>query len=131
MRARSPGHSLRTVVLRGTTVLLWAVFASTSAPVASAPPTTPQVVGRPLFLKTCAPCHSPDGSASTPAARKLGVKDLRASRISDADIARQIRDGVQAVPEKASQKMPAFRETLSAEQIESLVPVVKALRKTK
>lgn len=107
-------------------LLLVGVPDSSGAP-GSPPAAAPPATGRALFLKTCAPCHSQDGSASTPAARKLGVKDLRLSRIPDADIARQIRDGI--LDPKGQQKMPAFRETLTPSQIDSLLPVVKALRR--
>lgn len=82
--------------------------------------------GKELFLKNCAPCHGPDGSARSPAARKLGVRDLRPSTLSDEKIAQQIRNGVQDAGGKA--KMPAFEDKFSADEIEALVRVVKALR---
>ena len=80
-----------------------------------------------LFVKVCAPCHSKDGTAQTPAARKLGVKDLSQSKLTDAQIIEQIREGKQ--PGKSESKMPAFKEKLSPEEIESLVAVVKQFRK--
>ena len=80
-----------------------------------------------LFLKVCAPCHSKDGTAQTPAARKLGVKDLSQSKLTDTQIIEQIREGKQ--PSKSESKMPAFKEKLSPQEIESLVAVVKQFRK--
>jgi len=80
-----------------------------------------------LFLKTCASCHGKDGKAQTPAAKKLGVKDLSQSALTDAQIVQQITEGKQAGQD--SSKMPAFNEKLTAEEIQSLVPVVKAFRK--
>ena len=80
-----------------------------------------------LFEKICAPCHSKDGTAHTPAAKKLGVKDLSQSKLTDAEIIQQILEGKQDA--KATSKMPAFKEKLTREETESLVPVVKAFRK--
>lgn len=80
-----------------------------------------------LFEKLCAPCHSKDGTAQTPAAKKLGVKDLSQSKLTDAQIIQQILEGKQDA--KAASKMPAFKEKLTREETESLVPVVKAFRK--
>ena len=80
-----------------------------------------------LFNLNCAPCHSKDGTARTPAARKLGVKDLTQSKISDEDIARQIRDGRKGPDGK--QQMPSFGERLSAADVKSLVQYVGKLRK--
>jgi len=80
-----------------------------------------------LFLKTCASCHGRDGKAQTPAAKKLGVKDLSQSTLTDAQIVQQITEGKQAGQD--SSKMPAFNEKLTPEEIQSLVPVVKTFRK--
>ena len=81
----------------------------------------------PVFITNCAPCHGKDGKARTPAARKLGVKDLTQSKISAAEIERQIRDG-RKNPE-GKQQMPAFGERLTPEEIKQLISVVKELRK--
>ena len=80
-----------------------------------------------LFDKLCAPCHSKDGTAQTPAAKKLGVKDLSQSKLTDAQIIQQILEG--KLDAKTPSKMPPFKEKLSREEIESLVPVVKGFRK--
>ncbi len=80
-----------------------------------------------LFMKTCASCHGKDGKAQTPAAKKLGVKDLSESKLTDAQIVQQIIEGKQN--SQSSSKMPAFNEKLTPEQIQSLVPVVKGFRK--
>ena len=80
-----------------------------------------------LFVKTCASCHGKDGKAQTPAAKKLGVKDLSQSKLTDTQIVQQITEGKKD-PDGRS-KMPAFNEKLTPEQIQSLVPVVKEFRK--
>jgi mono/diheme cytochrome c family protein len=83
--------------------------------------------GSELFVKYCALCHGKDGKATSPAARKLGVKDLSLSQATDAAIIQQITEGRQ--DERGNLKMPAFQEKLSAAEIQSLLPVVKAFRK--
>ncbi len=83
---------------------------------------------RALYDKTCAPCHGKDGRAQTPAARKLGVKDLSLSKLSDEAIAEQIREGKQKSQEKET-KMTPFKDKLTAKEIDSLVKVVKEFRK--
>lgn len=80
-----------------------------------------------LFVKTCASCHGRDGKAQTPAAKKLGVKDLSQSKLTDAEIIKQIKEGKPA--QDGSSKMPAFNEKLTPDQIQSLVPIVKEFRK--
>lgn len=80
-----------------------------------------------VFLKTCAPCHSKDGKAQTPAAKKLGVKDLSESKLTDEQIVQQILEG-KLDPKKES-KMPAFKEKLSKAEIDALVLAVKSFRK--
>jgi cytochrome c553 len=80
-----------------------------------------------LFLKNCAACHGKDGKAQTSVARKLGVKDLTQSKLTDAQIEQQIREGTPAT--QSSAKMPAFKDRLTAEEIKSLIPVVKEFRK--
>jgi len=81
-----------------------------------------------LFLKNCAPCHGKDGKAETPAARKLGVKDLSLSKLTDVQIEQQIHEGRQQ--NQTTSKMPAFKEKLSDDEIKSLVPVTKEFRNT-
>jgi mono/diheme cytochrome c family protein len=80
-----------------------------------------------LFNKNCALCHSKDGTAQTPAAKKLGVKDLSQSKLTDEQIAEQIRDG--KLDKEGSLKMPAFKDKLTPDEVKSLLPVVKGFRK--
>lgn len=79
-----------------------------------------------LFLKSCASCHGKDGKAQTSVARKLGVKDLSQSKLNDTQIEKQILEGRPA--DQTSAKMPAFKDRLTAEEIKSLIPVVKSFR---
>lgn len=79
-----------------------------------------------LFLKACASCHGKDGRARTPIGRKLKVKDLTQSKLGDADIAAQIREGRRG--DDGLTRMPSFKESLQPDQIEALVRHVKSLR---
>lgn len=83
--------------------------------------------GAALFEQFCIPCHGPDGRARTPAARKLGVKDLTQSRLDEAAIAHQITEGSKDAGGK--EKMPPFKDKVGAPEIEALVGFVKSLRK--
>jgi mono/diheme cytochrome c family protein len=80
-----------------------------------------------VFLKNCASCHGKDGKAQTSVARKLGVKDLSQSKLNDAQIEQQIREGRQG--DQTAGKMPAFKDRLTAEEIKTFVTVVKEFRK--
>ena len=82
--------------------------------------------GNKLFLKNCAPCHGPDGKARTPAARKLGVKDLTKSTTTDAQIRLSIIEG--RLDQRGIRKMPSFKDKLSPEEIEAVVRWVKTFR---
>jgi mono/diheme cytochrome c family protein len=82
---------------------------------------------RELFFKNCASRHGRDGRAQTPAGKMLGAKDLSQSRLTDAQIVHQILEGRQENQKTA--KMPPFKDRLTRQEIESLVPVVKEFRK--
>jgi mono/diheme cytochrome c family protein len=84
-------------------------------------------VGGEVFVKACAPCHGKDGKALSPAAKKLGVKDLSLSKLTDEQIVQQILEG--KLDQKKDSKMPAFKEKLTKAEIDSIIPVVKAFRK--
>jgi mono/diheme cytochrome c family protein len=90
-------------------------------------PITVAADGKELFAKNCTPCHGPDGKAQTPIARKLGVKDLTQSKLTEAEIEKQILEGKR--DEHGKEKMPPFKTKLSTNEVKSLVAEVKALRK--
>jgi len=83
--------------------------------------------GGEVFVKACGPCHGKDGKALSPAAKKLGVKDLSLSKLTDEQIVQQILEG--KLDQKKESKMPAFKEKLTKAEIDSIIPVVKAFRK--
>lgn len=80
-----------------------------------------------LFIKNCASCHGKDGKAQTPIARKLGVKDLTQSKLTEAEIEKQIVEGKR--DDHGKEKMPSFKSKLSADEVKALVKTVKDLRK--
>ena len=89
-------------------------------------PAARAVDGAEVFANNCVACHGPDGKAKNPAARKLGVKDLTVSTLTDAQIEKQVKEG--ARNKNGVQVMPAFKDTLSAEEIRAVIAKVKSLR---
>ena len=83
--------------------------------------------GAALFEQYCIPCHGPDGRARTPAARKLGAKDLTESRLPEAEVMRQISNGTKDAAGK--DRMPAFKPKLADAEISALAAFVVGLRK--
>lgn len=83
--------------------------------------------GEELFVKHCALCHGKDGKAQNPAARKLGVKDLSASKATDSELEKQVIEGKK--DDRGNLKMPSFNDKFTPEEIKSLIAVVKSFRK--
>ena len=76
-----------------------------------------------LWRRGCQLCHGRDGVPS-PMGVKLGARDLTspaAQALPDADLRRSISEG--------KGKMPAFRASLTPADIDSLVGLVRGLRK--
>jgi len=101
----------RLVVL--TLILPWAVLAS-------------KAENSLVFETNCTACHGADGSARTPQGRKLKAKDLRISKLADAEIDRQIRDG--SKNKSGTTVMPAFGRELTDAQIQEAIRTVKSFR---
>lgn len=83
--------------------------------------------GEALFGDYCASCHGLDGRARTPAGRKLGAKDLSASKLGDAEIEKQILGGTKDA--RGNDRMPSFREKLKPEEIAAVAAYVKHFRR--
>lgn len=77
-----------------------------------------------LFKRSCAMCHGPDGKATTPAAKKMGVKDLSLTELTDEQIRGTIVQGVRG-PKGA---MPAFGTKFSDADLEALISHIRSLR---
>jgi len=102
--------------------VLWGVLTWAAIPAACAGDPAHE-----LYIKNCAYCHGKDGKAQSAIARNLGVKDLSKSVLTDGQITQEIREGKQE--NQSTSKMPAFKEKLTPEEVESLIPVVKEFRK--
>lgn len=77
-----------------------------------------------LYKSKCAMCHGADGKGETPAGKKMGVHDFGSPEVQgmkDAEIASAIADG--------KNKMPAYKKSLSADQIKDLVSYVRSFGK--
>jgi cytochrome c6 len=76
------------------------------------------------FKSKCAMCHGQDATGKTPMGARLGIKDLTSAEVqkqSDAELA--------GVITKGRNKMPAYGEKLSGDQIAGLVKYIRTLAK--
>src|SRR6267378_558889 len=77
------------------------------------------------FRTKCAMCHGPDGAGSA-VGKSMNVPDLRSSVVqntADAELAQVISNGKGG--------MPAFKSSLSDDQIHALVTYVRSLHQKK
>lgn len=80
-----------------------------------------------VFDNRCAACHGSDGRAHTPQGRKIKAKDLRESRLTDAELELQIREGSRI--KTGISVMPAFGHDMTDAEIQAAIRVVKAFRR--
>ena len=80
-----------------------------------------------LFVKHCAACHGKDGKGQTPIGRKIGAKDLGASKRTRAEIEKQVLEGVKDA--KGVVKMPGFSGKVSDDELRQLVEYTLKMRK--
>jgi mono/diheme cytochrome c family protein len=76
------------------------------------------------FKAKCAMCHGADGKGDTAMGKKFGLKDLGSAEVqgkSDADLTTTVTKG--------KDKMPAYGEKLSKDQIDGLVKYIRSLKK--
>ena len=93
--------------------------------IARANPAADGAAASATFRANCAACHGEDGVGAA-AGKSLHVPDLRSAavqKLPDAELARVISDGKSA--------MPAFKGSLSEDQIHSLVTHIRSLRQRK
>ena len=77
------------------------------------------------FRTKCAMCHGPDGGGSE-VGKSMNVPDLRSpavQKLPDAELAQVISDGKGG--------MPSFKNSLSEDQIHSMVSYVRSLHQKK
>lgn len=77
----------------------------------------------------CAKCHGADGKGETKVGKKLKVKDYTdaavQAKMTDEEITKAITDGV---TEGDKEKMKAFKDTLSKEEIAELVAFIRKFK---
>jgi cytochrome c6 len=76
------------------------------------------------FKAKCAGCHGADGSASTPAAKTLGVRDFHSP-----DVQKQTDAELTDIISKGKNKMPKYGDKLKDPEIKDLVGYVRTLGK--
>jgi mono/diheme cytochrome c family protein len=97
--------------------------ATTPPPAPIAGPRTPKEI----WERRCTVCHGADGRARTKKGRELKTRDLTRPKwqqqTTDQEILEAITNGI------PKRKMPAFKDKLSADEIQALLPYVRALGK--
>ena len=83
------------------------------------------------WTKNCASCHGKDGKGQTKAGRKADVKDLTdatyQASFTDEQMFKQIKEGLK--DKNGKEKMKAFGDKFSDEEIKALVAFVRGLKK--
>ena len=100
-------------------------FTLFSAPIAQANPAPDNTAASATFRSKCVMCHGTDGAGST-VGKSMNVPDLRATTVQkapDAQLTQIISDGKGG--------MPAFKNSLSEDQIHSLVEYIRSLQQKK
>ncbi len=95
------------------------------ASIVRANPGPDTAAGKATFQTKCAMCHGPDGGGSE-VGKSMNVPDLRSQavqKLSDAELAQIISNGKGG--------MPAFKDSLSEDQIHGLVSHIRTLRQKK
>ena len=103
--------------------VVWALFVG---PVGIGAGVSNVAPGRNLFRANCAACHGPDGAGNTRLAKSMKVTNLHSlvvQKKSDAQLSQVITNG--------AGDMPSFKDSLSDDQIRSLVAYLRALSKKK
>jgi mono/diheme cytochrome c family protein len=77
-----------------------------------------------IFEQRCAACHGKDGKAQTKKGRELKAKDFTRPRFQQHTTDKEMIDAITNGIKK--KKMPAFRDKLSPEEIQSLVGYVRS-----
>ena len=115
---------LALVFLLSSIVIVGATAVSRSSPVLLTK-VNPARTAAAIFAKDCATCHGKDGQAKTFKAKFNHARNLTDAqwqgRVSDERLFNSINNG--------KGKMPAFGKKLSEEEINSLVPYVRGLKK--
>jgi cytochrome c6 len=78
----------------------------------------------------CAKCHGADGKGQTKMGRQLGVKDYTDAKVQgemkDDQMLQRTKEGLK---EGSKEKMPAYKEKLSEQEIKDLIALVRGFKK--
>jgi cytochrome c553 len=81
-----------------------------------------------VWAAKCKGCHGPDGKAKTKIGAKEKIEDMTTAKwqaeFSDEAIIKIITDG----SDKKGSKMKPFKEKLTAGEIQSLLPYIRAMK---
>ena len=84
-----------------------------------------------VWDKNCASCHGKEGKGDTKAGKKADVKDLSDSKyqasFTDEQMFKQIKEGLK--DKNGKEKMKAFGDKISDEEIKALITFVRGLKK--
>jgi cytochrome c6 len=80
--------------------------------------------GAETFKARCAPCHGATGKGDTTIGKHLNLRDLGSE-----DVQKKTDDELEAIIIRGKGKMPAYEHRLSKEQIQSLVKLIRSLKK--
>ncbi len=75
-----------------------------------------------IYNANCVPCHSADGSSSSPAGKAMHAQDLRSEEVQ-----KQSDAALTEVITKGRGKMPAFGAKLKPDDVTKLVAYIRAL----
>jgi len=106
-------------------LMIFVGFTLFVASIARANPAPDSAASSATFRAKCAMCHGPDGAGST-VGKSMNVPDLRSPAVQmlpDAQLAQIISGGKGG--------MPPFKNSLSEDQIHSLVSYVRSLHQKK
>lgn len=74
-----------------------------------------------LYRAKCAVCHGTDGTANTPAGKKVGTRDFHA-----AEVKAQSDEVLLTITLKGKNKMPGYEKSLGADNCKALVAYIRA-----
>ena len=80
--------------------------------------------GPATFKGQCAACHGADGSGSTAVGKSLKIRDLRS-----ADVQKQTDEQLTGIITNGKGAMPAYKDKMTADQIQQLVAFIRQLAK--
>jgi len=75
-----------------------------------------------LYKSKCQMCHGADGKGGTPVAKTMGVRDFKSP-----DVAKESAADMIALTKNGKNKMPAYKDKLTDEQIKDLVTYIRGL----